>query len=168
MEQTLFWQIIDAARQQADGDVDEHLAELQEELGKLPEAEIIAFDRIFTAYWARAYLWDLWAAAYIIGGGCSDDGFMDFRGWLIAQGEKVYEAALANPETLAEVVPVDDECQIEGFQYVAGNAWAEKTGQDYSDFPTTGVAIPNEPAGEPWTEDDLERRFPRLWQKFVM
>ena len=35
---------------------------------------------------AVLYRWDMWAAAYLIGGGCSDDGFIDFRAGLIAQG----------------------------------------------------------------------------------
>lgn len=34
------------------------------------------------------YRRDLWAAAYIIGGGCSDDSFIDFRAGLIAQGHE--------------------------------------------------------------------------------
>lgn len=31
----------------------------------------------------EAYRRDLWAAAYHANGGCSDDGFIDFRIWLI-------------------------------------------------------------------------------------
>ena len=36
-----------------------------------------------------SYRWDLWGAAYLANGGCSDDGFDYFRGWLIGQGRKV-------------------------------------------------------------------------------
>ncbi|MFC9245678.1 DUF4240 domain-containing protein [Streptomyces sp. NPDC057136] len=45
----------------------------------------------------------LWAAAYVINGGCSDDGFDYFRGWLIAQGREVFERTAADPDALAEV-----------------------------------------------------------------
>src|SRR5207244_5250545 len=99
--------------------------------------DIVEFDRLFREYWARAYTWDLWAAAYIIGGGCSDDGFMDFRGWLISKGEKVFENALKDPESLVHVVNEDDEdCQYEGFQYVASQAWENKTGKSMDDLPS--------------------------------
>src|SRR5262245_21993141 len=34
---------------------------------------------------ASSYMTDLWGAAYLINGGCSDDGFDYFRGWLMSQ-----------------------------------------------------------------------------------
>jgi hypothetical protein len=39
---------------------------------------------------------------YLIGGGCSDDGFIDFRAGLIAQGRDWYERAAASPDDLAD------------------------------------------------------------------
>ncbi|MFE5591185.1 DUF4240 domain-containing protein [Streptomyces sp. NPDC056549] len=33
-------------------------------------------------------------AAYMVNGGCCDDGFDYFRGWLIAQGRNVFERAV--------------------------------------------------------------------------
>ena len=48
----------------------------------------------------RAYRQELWGAAYLINGGCSDDGFVYFLGWLIAQGRDVYQAALPDPDSL--------------------------------------------------------------------
>jgi hypothetical protein len=33
----------------------------------------------------------MWVAAYLMNGGCSDDGFDYFRGWLIAQGRTTLE-----------------------------------------------------------------------------
>ncbi|HHQ6600568.1 TPA: DUF4240 domain-containing protein [Serratia fonticola] len=75
---------------------------LDSALRQLSPEELIAFKKRFTELHNQAYRWDLWAAAYIMGGGCSDDGFMDFRDWLISRGQSVYEAALINPDTLAE------------------------------------------------------------------
>jgi hypothetical protein len=168
MNDAQFWSLIDSTRRCAEDDPDAHIEALTAALAELPEPEIIEFDRRFNEHWIRAYTWDLWAAAYIIGGGCSDDGFMDFRGWLIARGREVYEAALADPQSLVKVVKdEDDECQIEGYQYAAGHAWARKTGKDYVDFPYPQTApYPEEPSGEKWTEEDLPRRFPKLWRKF--
>ncbi|MFD6293827.1 DUF4240 domain-containing protein [Streptomyces sp. NPDC060235] len=42
------------------------------------------------------------AAAYLIGGGCSNDSFMDFRAGLIALGRDWYEKATADPDSLAD------------------------------------------------------------------
>ena len=34
--------------------------------------------------------------------GCSDDSFLDFRAWLIAQGKETYLEALRDPDTLSQ------------------------------------------------------------------
>jgi len=167
MEKNDFWQLIDASRQAAGGDPEEQIEALTEQVAELEPDEIVAFDRILSEYHARAYDWGLWGAAYVIGGGCSDDGFMDFRGWLISRGEKDYEAALADPESLLGVVTDSDgDCQVEGFQYIASQVWEEKTGKSGDDFPSHDIERRKDPTGMPWEEDELEARFPMLCEKF--
>ncbi|AUC83779.1 hypothetical protein CW733_15975 [Lacinutrix sp. Bg11-31] len=39
--------------------------------------EVLEFDNRFRTLRGQAYTWDLWAAAYIMGG-CFDDCFSDF------------------------------------------------------------------------------------------
>ena len=51
-----------------------------------PPDELIEFHRLFNRAMDDAYIWDLWGAAYLINGGCSDDGFAYFRSWLISRG----------------------------------------------------------------------------------
>jgi hypothetical protein len=163
MDRTQFWEIIDRSRNDANGNAEEQLETLREILGELEPDEIVEFDRIFSEYHGKADTWPLWGAAYLIGGGCSDDGFLDFRGWLISRGEKAYEGALASPDSLADVWTEDDEeCQVEGYQYVASQAWEGRTGKSYDDFPTHDIDVPNETVGEPWEEDHLDEMFPRL------
>ncbi|AXQ30418.1 DUF4240 domain-containing protein [Solimonas sp. K1W22B-7] len=167
MDKAAFWKIIDASRRDAEDDPEEQLETLRERLSSLEPAEIVSFDRILSEYHGRADTWDLWGAAYIIGGGCSDDGFMDFRGWLISRGEKAYEAALADPESLVKVVKEHDgECQIEGYQYVASEVWEEKTGKTSDDFPSHDLPMRTGTSGTPWEESDLDERFPKLSKKF--
>jgi hypothetical protein len=48
--------------------------------------------------WDETYRTDLWALAYLLRGGCSDDSFMDFRAWLILQGREAYAGALEDPD----------------------------------------------------------------------
>jgi len=163
----IFWNLIDASRRATRGDPEQQIGELKQALLSLTPNDIVAFDRILSANHNRAYSWDLWGAAYLIGGGCSDDGFMDFRGWLISRGENVFEAALVDPETLVKVVKNHDgECQIEGFQYVAGEAWQEITGKAAEDFPRHDIELHKEPLGAPWSEEELEARYPKLFKKF--
>jgi hypothetical protein len=168
MDKPTFWKLIDSTRQLAEGNLDDHVELLRERLQALEPEDIVQFDKLFQEYWIRAYTWDLWGAAYIIGGGCSDDGFMDFRGWLISKGQKAYENALKDPESLIKVVKEEEGCKYEGFQYVASQAWENKTGKGMDQFPDSGLHQPRQPLGQPWAEDsdELERRFPKLSKKF--
>lgn len=167
MDNKTFWKLIDSSRKEAEGDPEEQMGVLAEKLEELSEQEIVDFGRIFDEYWVRAYHWPLWGAAYVIGEGCSDDGFSDFRGWLISRGEKAYEEALADPESLARVMKDhDDNGQIEGFHYLASQAWEARTGRDASEFPDNGIRTPENPTGKEWKEDEVDRLFPKLAKKF--
>src|SRR6185369_16521467 len=94
---------------------------------------------------AAAYRWDLWAAAYIVNGGCSDDGFEYFRAWLISQGQRFYEKCLADPEAVGARAERDDQNEDEEFLHCAAEAYREKTGRD---LPPLEVSRPAKPAGE--------------------
>lgn len=170
MNNAAFWKIIDESLEEAEGDLDEQMEFLGEALEELDPEEIVEFDRIFLEYWVKAYTWDLWAAAYILGKGCSDDEFVDFLGWLICRGEKVYELALKNADSLVNQLDADagEDALIEGFQGVATLAWEHRTGKSLDDFPEHQVELPKEPKGTPWSEsgDDLKTRFPKLYRKF--
>jgi hypothetical protein len=168
MDRSTFWEIIDISRAQADGDLVVQMERLQSQVEQLNPSEIADFGRIFEEYSNSAYTWDLWGAAYIIGGGCSDDAFLDFRGWLISRGQVVYETALKDPDSLAGVVQDDDDCMYEGFQGVAMQAWRNRQDTQEQDYPDHGLIQPMEPAGRPWSEEgnDFKERFPKLWSRF--
>jgi hypothetical protein len=168
MLKTEFWQIIDASRKEAGGDADAHLEALGEGLDALEPNELVSFQHWFDDYYRSADTWELWGAAYLIGGGCSDDGFMDFKGWLVTRGEKVLEAAVANPDSLAKVVGPDEDTQVEGFAYAAQWMWTKKTGKEFADFPPSPLASGKAGiSGVEWQEDDLDRLFPKLAKKFA-
>lgn len=97
-----FWVLIDAARSSR-----KPSSALVTALAKLPGPDIIAFDAWFWAYYMAIRREDLWAAVYAVRGGCSDDGFDYFRGWLISRGEAAVLAAIRDPESL-EVVGEDE------------------------------------------------------------
>lgn len=116
-------------------------------------------------------------------GGCSDDGFDYFRGWLIAQGEEIFNKALKNPEFLAEYLSEEyleeDEFapQLEEMLSVASDAYTyQKTGElEYDDDISTEFWNELEARGHEmklpqieldWEEEDLEERYPNLWERF--
>src|SRR5688572_27091927 len=103
-----FWALIGRTTAQQ-ADPDRQVEALRKELGALTPAEIAAFEAAFQRAQQRAYSWDLWGAAYLINGGASDDGFEYFRRWLISRGRAVFEAALADPEQLADMLAPDFE-----------------------------------------------------------
>src|SRR6185436_3466902 len=92
-----FWKLIDTAAEEG-SDSSERADILGESLTDLPAGEISGFQQQLWQRLAESYRWDLWAVAYIVNGGCSDDGFDYFRGWLIAQGRAYFEATLREPE----------------------------------------------------------------------
>ncbi|MEZ6185682.1 MAG: DUF4240 domain-containing protein [Planctomycetota bacterium] len=70
---------------------------------------------------AGAYRNDLWAVAYTVLGGCSDDCFADFRTWLVGCGRDRYERAPRQPDSLCEAfreIPAGEIPLLEWFLHV--------------------------------------------------
>jgi hypothetical protein len=147
--------------------VNEAADTLTTRLSVLTPNEIVEYDRHFRVLLSEAYRWSLWGAAYLIGGGCSDDGFHYFRCGLISRGRSVYQTALHDPDSLALVDVNDDGCiENEEFGYVAGTVYETMTG---TEIPQATPKDPDEPAGEEWDfEDDelLKSKLPKVWGKF--
>jgi hypothetical protein len=158
MERPTFWRIIQSAKDDSKGDPNRQVALLTERLTVLPPEEIISFNTVLWDLMRESYTNDLWAAAYILNGGCSDDCFDYFRAWLIAQGEQIYTNALKDPESLAGVADFE-EVELEDMLGVAWNAYKDRTG---SKLPPRPVADPWHLQGEAWDEDTVEEKYPNL------
>lgn len=162
-----FWDLIAKTRLASDGDIKRQIDLLARELAAYPPEEIIQADTLLVKYHLLAYTNELWAAAYIVQGGCSDDMFMDFRHWLIAQGETIFQAALHDPETLGDVIgePVDTVVFARGQQFggVAQDAYLLRTGRPMR-LRESGFS----PAltGNDWTDADLPRMYPKLCARY--
>jgi hypothetical protein len=96
MTEDVFWELIDHGL--GDQSLGERLDTLPERLALFKPAAIRKFDRILRDMDNAAYRTDIWALAYLLQGGCSDDSFDAFRGWLILQGRAVFEATLVAPD----------------------------------------------------------------------
>jgi hypothetical protein len=117
---------------------------------------------------ADSYRGDLWGAAYLINGGASDDGFDYFRGWLIAQGREVFEAAVADPDSLAGVAAVraavaaGEDLDAEEVLNIAWDAYLAATGEQ---LPPDSVTVRHREIDFGWDFDDREQtrsHLPRL------
>jgi len=172
-----FWAHVSASRPRR-YDADAHGDQLAARLAKLPEPDILDFVQHWNAASARAYRRDLWGAAYLVNGGCSDDGFQYFRWWLILQGRAAFDAALADPDSLAEVL--DGESEVETQADPGRDAWFRATGtveddDGYAAYERAllfrhprGVAEP--PLAPRWDFDDdaeVRRRLPRLAEAYL-
>lgn len=163
METDRFWQIIEVSKSKSNGDYEKQQNELEKELLKLSGIEILEFDNKFRTLRGEIYSWDFWAAAYIINGGCSDDSFSDFRGWLIGQGKTIYNSAINDIETLS-ILKETNNGDWEGLSYVPTDAYKKKTGRDIPE----GIQENFEISGEEWeeNENELKSKFPKLWKQF--
>lgn len=158
-----FWVVVEGTRPKGVW-AEAHSGFVEMYLERQHEAHIISFERHFRELMAESYRWDLWGAAYVVNGGCSDDGFEYFRAWLISQGRKFYEKCLANPEAVGARASRDGErTGDEAFLHCAAEAFQEKTGRP---LPAVDVPRPAQPLGVPWEEKDLPRLYPKLTAKF--
>jgi hypothetical protein len=169
MTEDEFWAIIariDELAGKTDGGWEFKRGALMGETVRMSPAEIMAFADHLQRKMDAAYTWPLWAAAYIIHGGCSDDAFMGFRNCLVFFGRDIYEAALENSDSLAELGDeVLQDSRYEGMLYVPGESFEARTGAELS----RSEPPPPEPAGPEWDEDDegsLAALCPELWKRF--
>lgn len=127
MTQNEFWAIIDRARQCAAPNSEPAMLDaLYGELVKLPALKLSAWQDLQYAYMDLAHTPKLFAAAVLINGGSSDDRFLDFTAWLVMQGREVYEATLANPDSLTQFDLPFDAAEWELCGSIADNAYIGK------------------------------------------
>lgn len=172
MQERVFWSYIAAAA--GPGGDEHHTRRLEIALTALPPAELIAFYNRYRLQFDRAETGELWAAGTLLNRGHgTDDGFEYFRNWLIGQGREVFEAALADPDSLAGVdVVAGDEAiaEWEAFAYVAAELYKRKTGTDIHDAmpPRPDGVAPSDSKFEwsDYTNEVMAQRLPKLWAKY--
>lgn len=167
MTEEKFWEIIENS---------EHGNDLNECLAPLSEDELFGFRYWWEYFRNISYKQDLWAAAYIVLGGCSDDGFDYFRFWLIAQGRKVFYAAMENADSLcdvfSELAEESESPENEDLDYAVQEVLGERSGDsNYFYKARENYLMPqNKPEIEiDWDEDDeesLRKICPRTFDKW--
>ena len=168
-----FWAVIDRATADRPGSPGEVAKRAVAELATRDPEEIVAWGRHLDKVMAASGKEDLWAAAYLINGGCSEDGFDHFRGWLIANGRAVLANAVREPDSLAELPAVRAAAmngavfEAEEVLSVAAEAYRQAAG---AELPLSGVPATKPDPAQLWDFDDEEemaRRLPRLAGLFL-
>lgn len=124
MNKEQFWEIIDSVNQTSAGQARETcLAQVQNKLVEGTLKDIMDWYLIFQEYHEAAYRYELWAASAALGAHYTDDGFIDFRSWLISRGKRVYMDAMQDPDSLAAVPRKGEDLNFESFGYLAHGAY---------------------------------------------
>jgi hypothetical protein len=181
MDGDAFWAIVDGARTGVDDTrtgegAEEVAARVDSRLIELGEDAAVGFSLRYDVLGAQSYDWNLWAAAYLMKGGCSDDAFDYFRAWLVAQGRSAWERAVQDPDTLAglDIDPDDDFLECEDMLGVGRGAFD----QDDEFYAALDAARAQFPAGtfsgsltgddfDHEDEDEIRSRFPRLAEIYL-
>lgn len=153
------WSIIERVRATSAG-IEAECAAFRAELEALDDASLKVVVAEFDALTNRAYDYGLWGAAYVARGGCGDDKFSDFRAGLVSLGREVYERALEDPDTLADVPDLERRFSEE-FHFLPATIVDER-GLAHPE----GPGLPGEPTGYDWDEDELPFIYPRLTKRF--
>ncbi len=182
-----FWSLIEASRR-AGPTQDQREAFLCKRLWHAPRSHLLDFVQHLSATREPANTYRLWRAADVImGGHCGTDSFHYFQMWLVGLGRDAYDAAIADPDTLASVAEVRrlaslprpwqdaDHPDWESLEYVACEIGEQRTDidGDIRDVVSyeRGVRLrmdPN-PDDADWcllNSTAVSQRYPRLWALF--
>ncbi|MEV6924968.1 DUF4240 domain-containing protein [Dactylosporangium sp. NPDC051485] len=183
-----FWMILEASAH--DGATpDRRLEILRQRLSRAPRRHLLDWAQLLDATRKPADTARLWRAADIIMPGHSGtDGFHDFQMWLVGLGRAAYEAAVADPDTLAAVpavrrlaaIPYADRTDADLPMWQELEGVAVEIGFDRPDldgdvrdilFEERAVLVrsgpnPDDLAWFRLKSTDLSRYYPRLWALF--
>lgn len=127
MNKDTFWKIIDEVNSEVDHNNHKVILNATErKLMELSPSDIVLWHNIKDVYMDLAYRNDLWAACAATNSHSTDDGFIDFRSWLISRGKEVFTGALNDPDSLAGVDFPEGSADFESYGYVASYAYTKK------------------------------------------
>ena len=120
MDKRIFWVIIEATLEESCGNTKLQEELIKEQLYNFDLDDLLDFQANCIELLNGIYSSDIWAAGFAIQNGCSDDSFTEFRGWLIAQGERAYMNAVDKADSIYDIIK----------DYDVGNAYAPQMSLD--------------------------------------
>ena len=160
-----FWKTIDAALRPGEYSEAVNHEVLREALVALKRPDLLDFAKHMHAAMENAFSTELWGAGYLINGGCTEEEFIYFRGWVISLGSRAYRDAVRNPDILADCVDPDADAHEDAdLLGLAFDVYTERKGSDEGfDFESQSKEL----SGDEWDfedENEMSARFPRLWE----
>jgi hypothetical protein len=168
-----FWAVIARATADRPSSPAEVAKRAAADLATRDPEEIVAWARHFDKVMVASGKEDLWAAAYLINGGCSEEGFDNFRGWLIAHGREVVARSVQSPDALADLPAIRSAAdsgavfEAEEVLSIAAEAYTQATG---SELPAGETPATRPDAADLWdfdNEEEMQRRLPQLSGLFL-
>ena len=143
MTEAIFWKLIDTAIAESKGSLKNALNILEEDVAKLPGDQILRFDLILHETARVGYRSNMLAAAYIINAGSDLDDLNDFLGFVIMQGQAIWQNALKNPDSLADI-EIEDEALCTEIWELPEKAYERSTSQEdfemiHFDYPVSNL-----------------------------
>lgn len=164
-DRSSFWRLISDILSRT-RNLEEFEHELNKELSRMTEGDILSFAKDYGALVTDACTWDVLGSARLIGCGWSDDGFLDFRRWLVFQGKDVFEAVLHDAEFLATydrgANPVEQ--WYTGYHPATVYGYVSQKEFPYSEVSCGTWDLPE--GADPYRFDNkIRARFPKLWKR---
>ncbi|KTF16877.1 DUF4240 domain-containing protein [Pseudoalteromonas sp. H105] len=165
--ESYFWRLVTVDDKTADPEsVTQRLKQL---LVDLDDDSLISFDKQFGLCMRKSYTWELYGAAFVMAG-CNDEyGFSEFRCWLISRGASAFNAAIENPDSLADCTPVyhlneQPYPYLDEYDLIAGLLYEERN-EDELPFVPSGL---EQPKGKRFKDKPkfLKLAYPRLFDKY--
>ena len=179
MNKEMFWQLIDESKEACKDNIKGMAKYLEERLSSLSLDEAKSFCGIYDTYHKAANKEGIISIAHLMNHEMlTDDGFTDFRNWLISQGKAIYIETMKNPEILAEKAgePIEGWYEFELLGYVGMRVVEQKTG----DYKQSVVQLPEEElkdilgeikygeyAEKDLSIDELKEAFPKFTERFI-
>ena len=162
MNENEFWEIISQSSNQGRSKYKNQTEALKAILINLDESTLIKFANTFYTLENGSYNMDLWSAAYVINGGCSDDCFDYFREYLISKGKSKFYSTLKNPDSCADWILSEGQENWQGIGTIPIQVYKERTGKDLK------LSIPpkKDINAEDFDELTLGAKYPKLAAKF--
>jgi hypothetical protein len=166
MTEKMFWDLLAKARKRGATSACPHC--LAKSLKKLRDDEVSDFSLMLYEKVCDLNSWRLWGAGYVIAGDMSGDSFHYFRSWIVGVGKEAFEVAMKDPDSLGPFVD-DKEEEInvdnERLEYVAIEVLRER-GLKIDPRDRSTRSADNEPSDEPFEEETVASRFPKLAAQF--
>ena len=133
MNEQILWMLVKHS-QEMNNDAFQQSQLLIDLLSEWSIKNIYKFEKLYWKLMRRSYDADLWAAAYVINDGCSQQDFLNFRSWLLLQGQAIFRKTVQDPEYLVEWLnlPIQNPIEYPSFHHKIAELIAYKTDQPVS------------------------------------